>query len=205
MNFNHVREGAVFDTRINSSHSIVNTNERGYGGTCFPKDTNSLLNIFESNGVESPLLNANLFRNEYLDNNQKTWLSIYDRAITQFQGTITLCINEISLGLVNDERNLIIFFKHSLSDTKELRKTIYTRYWNPENNILIPRCDVLVYHELDVLCIHTKIQQILQVLTFIKTYHVQAIFHLHSQNSFLHEWIDSEITSFNSRVKIEFF
>lgn len=53
--FDSVREAVTMDTRIGSSHSYV-TDERGFGGHCFPKDTNALVKTAQQNNVELSLL-----------------------------------------------------------------------------------------------------------------------------------------------------
>ena len=45
MDYDVIREGLVADSRIGNSHTQVPgiDNDRGFGGTCFPKDLNSLI------------------------------------------------------------------------------------------------------------------------------------------------------------------
>ena len=58
MDYESVREGVTADTRIGESHTVVPgiDNDRGFGGTCFPKDLNSLIVQMESNGVNPEIL-----------------------------------------------------------------------------------------------------------------------------------------------------
>ena len=58
MNYDNVREGIVSDSRIGKSHSKVPgiDGDRGFGGTCFPKDINSLIIQMESSGVVAEIL-----------------------------------------------------------------------------------------------------------------------------------------------------
>jgi UDPglucose 6-dehydrogenase len=60
MNYNHVRRGVTADHRIGKSHTQVPgiDNDRGFGGTCFPKDINSLIVQMESHGVNADMLKA---------------------------------------------------------------------------------------------------------------------------------------------------
>jgi UDPglucose 6-dehydrogenase len=55
--WDRVREGMLLDPRIGESHTVV-TEERGFGGRCFPKDTAALLHQAESLGVELDVLRA---------------------------------------------------------------------------------------------------------------------------------------------------
>ena len=59
MDYDVIREGLVADSRIGNSHTKVPgiDNDRGFGGTCFPKDLNSLIVQMESHN-----LNADMFK-----------------------------------------------------------------------------------------------------------------------------------------------
>ena len=59
MDYKNVVEGVTADSRIGKSHTKVPgiDNDRGFGGTCFPKDLNSLIVQMESAGI-----NADMFR-----------------------------------------------------------------------------------------------------------------------------------------------
>lgn len=58
MNYDIVRDGVTSDSRIGQSHTKVPgiDNDRGFGGTCFPKDLNSLIVQMESFGVDADML-----------------------------------------------------------------------------------------------------------------------------------------------------
>ena len=57
MNYTNVRRGVITDSRIGKSHTQVPgiDNDRGFGGTCFPKDLNSLIAQFDEHGVNSDM------------------------------------------------------------------------------------------------------------------------------------------------------
>ena len=59
MDYDVIREGIVADSRIGNSHTQVPgiDNDRGFGGTCFPKDLNSLIVQMELHN-----LNADMFK-----------------------------------------------------------------------------------------------------------------------------------------------
>lgn len=51
-NYDHIRLGIAADPRIGSSHLAVKHNGyRGYGGFCFPKDTDALIHHCDENGL----------------------------------------------------------------------------------------------------------------------------------------------------------
>ena len=58
MDYDTVKEGIVADSRIGKSHTNVPgiDNDRGFGGTCFPKDINSLIKQMESHNIDAEML-----------------------------------------------------------------------------------------------------------------------------------------------------
>jgi UDP-glucose 6-dehydrogenase len=57
VDYENVKKLISKDTRIGTTHmNVPGYNEkRGFGGTCFPKDTNSLYNQFQTSGTKSYL------------------------------------------------------------------------------------------------------------------------------------------------------
>jgi len=58
MDYNNLRKGITTDPRIGKSHTQVPgiDNDRGFGGTCFPKDLNSLIHQMESHDINADML-----------------------------------------------------------------------------------------------------------------------------------------------------
>jgi len=83
IDFETVRYLSTLDDRIGPSHSKVPGIDgyRGYGGTCFPKDTHALLNEMQKKDIESYILKASIERNEYVDRPQKDWTKSNGRAV----------------------------------------------------------------------------------------------------------------------------
>ena len=54
---------------------------KGYGGTCFPKDLNGISHVFKANGVECPVVEAVLLRNETIDRPAKEYLADEGRVV----------------------------------------------------------------------------------------------------------------------------
>ena len=81
--YENVRKIASNDDRIIASHTYVPgpDGEKGYGGTCFPKDTNSFKYEMEKAGMKSYILNAVIDRNENVDRPQKDWKDKKGRAV----------------------------------------------------------------------------------------------------------------------------
>lgn len=67
-----VMDGVLSDGRIAKSHTSVpgHDGDRGFGGTCFPKDINSMIHIMESYGLDPLLLKASWEQNK---NVRKDW------------------------------------------------------------------------------------------------------------------------------------
>lgn len=58
VDYNQLRETWLLDPRINRSHTFVYPDNRGYGGSCLPKDTAAIIQQAEMNGVDMSLLKA---------------------------------------------------------------------------------------------------------------------------------------------------
>ena len=55
IDYKNVKQGIAMDTRIGNSHTDVNTS-RGYGGHCFPKDVQAILETAKANNVNLSLI-----------------------------------------------------------------------------------------------------------------------------------------------------
>ena len=66
MEYKNVRKGITTDPRIGKSHTQVPgiDNDRGFGGTCFPKDLNSLIHQMESHDINADMLTEVWLYNE---------------------------------------------------------------------------------------------------------------------------------------------
>ena len=83
IDYETVRNIATNDTRIGGSHTKVpgHDGSRGYGGTCFPKDTKALLNSMKDNNVNCPILCAVDYRNDNIDRKEHDWLDNIGRSV----------------------------------------------------------------------------------------------------------------------------
>ena len=74
---------SALDDRIGDTHMAVpgHDGKRGYGGTCFPKDTNSLLYQMQLI-MTSHILRACKVRNEKVDRPEKDWTKDVGRAVS---------------------------------------------------------------------------------------------------------------------------
>jgi len=69
INYDVVRKLGCLDPRITESHTMVpgHDGKRGFGGTCFPKDINSLRHEMTQKGIEPIILNSVIRRNAEVD------------------------------------------------------------------------------------------------------------------------------------------
>ena len=83
INYDIVRKLACDDKRIGHSHSMVPgpDGKKGFGGTCFPKDTNALLTEMKKINMKSYILDSITRRNEEVDRSDKDWNSNKGRAV----------------------------------------------------------------------------------------------------------------------------
>ena len=82
VNYENVRKLASIDSRIGSSHTNVpgHDGKKGFGGTCFPKDTASLKHEMEISGMTPYVINSIIERNEKIDRPEKDWFQNKGRA-----------------------------------------------------------------------------------------------------------------------------
>lgn len=72
VNYDRIMDGVCSDERIGHSHTAVPgpDGDYGFGGTCFPKDVNSLINIMTEHGVDPLVLKSVWEQNK---NYRNTW------------------------------------------------------------------------------------------------------------------------------------
>jgi UDPglucose 6-dehydrogenase len=60
LDWNSIINGVMGDRRIGDSHFQVpgHDGDKGFGGTCFPKDINALIKTFEKNGIDPKMLKS---------------------------------------------------------------------------------------------------------------------------------------------------
>ena len=75
IDFNNVTRLAKLDQRIGTTHFSVPgpDGRRGFGGTCFPKDTHSLYCQMNEHGVRPHIYPAILTRNDTIDRPEREW------------------------------------------------------------------------------------------------------------------------------------
>lgn len=154
------------DKRIGDSHMSCPGVKglRGYGGTCFPKDTNNLNTICLSNNVPSIMLESNLWKNELTYRRQKDWLSDYGRTNSKATKPIVL-VTELSTPVAFElckillQKGNIVVALDTLTDTckehyellqkvaKEFacEKDLYFKNQSVVNKVFLPKVDKIFH------------------------------------------------------------
>lgn len=83
IDYDNMRQIACDDERIALSHTAVpgHDGKRGFGGTCFPKDTSSLRYEMRKSGMTPLIMDAIIERNETIDRAEKDWNDNTGRAV----------------------------------------------------------------------------------------------------------------------------
>jgi nucleotide sugar dehydrogenase len=82
-NYENVRKLAVEDKRIGESHSLVPglDGKRGFGGTCFPKDLESLIYQMKNVNLDAQILRSVKERNQNDRKENKDWEKLIGRSV----------------------------------------------------------------------------------------------------------------------------
>lgn len=83
LNYDRISRIVTLDKRVGESHTMVpgHDGKRGFGGTCLPKDINSIIYQMEEAGVKAPVLKAVKRRNLEIDRPAKDWEMDVGRAV----------------------------------------------------------------------------------------------------------------------------
>lgn len=84
INYDEVLKLISIEDRVGNSHLMVPgpDGKRGFGGSCFPKDINSLINVFEENNIDTLVLKNAWKRNSEIDRPEKDWEQLKGRAVS---------------------------------------------------------------------------------------------------------------------------
>ena len=129
IDYNIVKSLVSLDSRITDSHMNVPgpDGQKGYGGTCFPKDTNALLNEMKNVGLTPLILKSVVERNETIDRPNKDWMSNFNRAVVKKEVKKNILVtggagfigNHLCRELLKDENNYVICIDNFLSGKEE--------------------------------------------------------------------------------------
>ena len=83
VNYDEVKRYALLDARLGESHFGVPgpDGEKGFGGTCFPKDINAMIYFADQRGVVPTVLQSAWDKNLEVREN-RDWLTMFGRAVS---------------------------------------------------------------------------------------------------------------------------
>jgi UDPglucose 6-dehydrogenase len=183
LNYDIIQYGVSQDSRIGISHTFINPDERGYGGTCFPKDTNHLYHLFQENGIHSYLIESNLYRNEYIDRKQKDWLQNYHRSMTYSSKKIHFIISMKWYSIIDE---FILDFKNDslyFYSGKESKPNVNSVSIDLNYKLFIPKVDFLFYLNPSNISLELQMKYLLNVLDYIRINETPTIFYFEHSSS----------------------
>lgn len=129
INYDKVKSLVSLDSRITESHMNVPgpDGKKGYGGTCFPKDTNALLNEMKKFDLNPLILKSVVKRNETIDRPVKDWMSNLNRAVVEKKTKKNILVaggsgfigNSLCRELLKDKNNYVICIDNFSSGLKK--------------------------------------------------------------------------------------
>lgn len=84
VDWNEIKSLLITDARMGKTHWNVPgpDGHRGFGGTCFPKDISAFIQLANSLGIETPIINSVWNRNIGIDRPERDWEQLKGRAVT---------------------------------------------------------------------------------------------------------------------------
>jgi len=200
INYNNIINVLKLDSRIGETHlKVPNNNQFGYGGTCFPKDTNSLYSIMNNNNIKSFYIQNSLNRNEYYDRSNRDWLSDLNRTVINSNKKVILITggagfigSNLCHKLVKDPNNFIICLDNlssglesNISSLKSLDNFIFMNH-NVKNKMFFPKLDIIYhlacpasppfYQQNPIKTIKTSVLGMLNILKLCKVHKCKLLF-----------------------------
>lgn len=85
VDYNNLSQIFTLDKRLGLAHWSVPgpDGKRGYGGSCFPKDINALINFAKENNIPTPVLDNVWKRNITIDRKEQDWKNLVGRAVSK--------------------------------------------------------------------------------------------------------------------------
>jgi UDPglucose 6-dehydrogenase len=171
--FNNVTDIAKLDARMGTSHFQVPgpDGRRGFGGTCFPKDTHSLYCQMTAKGIHPHIYPAILTRNDTHDRPEREWAkdvwrttiplpTPQSKVVVVFTNThaastayVSCYFDDIIRTNLSKHNVVIQVVRDSmcaLDATKPLGENHLIKYWSsPSNPLFFPRVDECYYCPYD--------------------------------------------------------
>ena len=129
IDYDQVIKYVSLDKRIGGSHMTCpgHDGKRGYGGTCFPKDTSSLYFQLMKHEIPSYLIQASMTRNERHDRKERDWLHDVNRTNVKERGFSVILVTggagfigrHLCARLLEDEKNKVICLDNLVTGSED--------------------------------------------------------------------------------------
>ena len=83
VDYDNIKQIVALDSRVGFSHLSVPgpDGKKGFGGSCFPKDINAIINVFNVYKLNPLILTSVWQRNILLDRQERDWEKLKGRAV----------------------------------------------------------------------------------------------------------------------------
>jgi hypothetical protein len=210
--YSNVKALLKLDNRIGTTHMNVPgiNNMFGYGGTCFPKDTHSLYNQFQSADVPSYYFQTSLIRNETIDRPQREWATDYWRTTIPTDKKISLIIgNDNDYMLSNhllEQDHIVIYCNENKNEDYPKSESFLLKHASFVNKQFFPKLDFV--WDLDTLqgnntnynIMKNNVTKTVNVLELAETHKCQVIFFSDNNNEYCVDMV-SEFRNMNKEIQ----
>ena len=210
--YSNVKALLKLDNRIGTTHMNVPgiNNMFGYGGTCFPKDTHSLYNQFQSADVPSYYFQTSLIRNETVDRPQREWATDYWRTTIPTNKKISLIIgNDNNYMLSNhllEQDHIVIYCNENKNEDYPKSESFLIKHASFVNKQFFPKLDFV--WDLDTLhgnntnynIMKNNVTKTVNVLELAETHKCQVIFFSDNNNEYCVDMV-SEFRNMNKEIQ----
>lgn len=176
--FNHVTSFAKLDARMGTSHFQVPgpDGRRGFGGTCFPKDTHSLYYQMTVKGIHPHIYSAVLARNDTYDRREREWANDIWRTTIPLPTPQSKVVVVFSNGKEhstyldgvireNLSMNNVVIQVTRKHDIQTSNPNHLIKYW-PESSmpLFFPRVDKCYYRPYDDISLYETMRDVLRII-----------------------------------------
>lgn len=202
INYNNVIDYVKLDDRIGNSHmSCPGTdNMRGYGGTCFPKDINSLYYQLNNNDINSYIIQSTIDRNENNDRLNRDWLKDLNRTnvkesefkIILVTGGSSIIGSNLCKKLLENKFNKVICLDNLITgDFKNIKELLNNdnfkfKKFDIKNKLFLPHIDEIYnlsciinpkkYNEYSIELLSTCFEGTKNILDLVKKNNSKLLF-----------------------------
>ena len=209
--FTEVVKLAKLDARMGTSHFQVPgpDGRRGFGGTCFPKDTHSLYCQMNAHSINSKIYPAILDRNDTQDRPEREWAkdvwrttiplpTPQSKVVVVFTNTPAAHASSYFDNIIREnlsKHNVVIQVVRD-STIQSLRENHLIKYWpSPAKPLFFPRVDECYYTPYNDECAsYNTVRDVLSIIGLWKSHEEMILYvvkHAKDADADAHAVIDS--------------